>query len=114
VIVPEVFIVRLVDMQVPESPDQTPVPVRNIVLLPAIAPVPVQAKPPWTEISLVAIVRVAPVATERFPLIVVACDNVKVEVAVQLMFGQIFTASVKVQVPAILSVDPARVIVPAI
>ena len=114
VIVPVVFIVRFVDMHVPGSPDQVPVPVRNMVLPAATAPVPVVVKLPCTEISLVASVRVAPVATDKLPLMVVACDKVKVEVAVQLIFAQVFAASVKMQDPAIFSVDPEKTIVPAV
>jgi hypothetical protein len=54
------------------------------------------------------------VATDKLPLIVVACDKVKVDVTVQLILAQVFVASVKVHVPAIFRVEPVRTIVPAV
>ena len=111
-IVPEELNVKL-DDTAPPPEDHVPVPF-IVMVRPVITPVPVHVKLPPTEILLEAKVRVCPVATDKLPLIAVACDKVKVEVAVQLIFVQVFVASVNVQDPAIFSVDPVRTIVPAV
>jgi hypothetical protein len=112
VIVPAVLNMRL-DDTAPPPDDQVPVPF-IVIVWPVMTPVPVHVKLPPTVILFEARVRVMPVATVKFPLIVVACDSVNVDVTGQLMFAQVFVASVKVQEPAKLSVEPVKTIVPAV
>jgi hypothetical protein len=112
VIVPAVLNVRL-DDTAPPPDDQVPVPF-IVMVWPVITPVPVQVKLPPTVILFEERVRVTPVATDKLPLIVVACDKARVEIAVQLILAHVFVASVKVLLPAILRVDPVKTIVPAV
>jgi hypothetical protein len=110
--IPAVLNIRL-DDTAPPPDDQVPVPF-IVTVCPVITPVPVQVKLPPTFMPLVARVRVTAVATDKLPLIVVACDSVNVDVTGQFMFAQVLVESVNVHVPAILRVDPVSTIVPAV